>query len=151
MSVTENKKIAGIPRAAIFLLPVLVVGGAVAVIVPKVLDDDGDKGPVFSSTTREVTYEILGSGVTEQITYTSGESNATTILENVTLPWKKTVVIPVGVAGGAANVSAANPVNDTTITCRISMAGRAVNEVKATDGYVDPACSVRLQSERLDK
>lgn len=150
MSVTEKKKAAGIPRVAIFLLPVLIVAGAVAVIVPKVLDDGGDKSPVFSSTTREVTYEVLGTGVADEITYTYGEANASKTITKVQLPWKKTVVIPVGVAGGTANVYAGNPRNDTTITCRIAVAGRVMKQVSATDGYVDPACSVQLQSERID-
>ncbi|MGQ0467840.1 MAG: MmpS family transport accessory protein [Sporichthyaceae bacterium] len=128
-----------------------VLVGAVAVIAPKVLDgDDGAENPVFSSTTREVTYEIVGTGVAEQITFTSGEANATKTITNVTMPWKQTVVIPVGVAGGTANVIASNPRNDTTITCRISIGGRAVKEVNATDGYVDPGCSVQLQPELVD-
>lgn len=151
MSVTEKKKTARIPRAATYLLPVLVVVGAVAVIVPKVLDDGEESSPVFSSTTREVVYEVVGTGVADEITYTHADSNATKTLSKVKLPWKQTVVIPVGVAGGTANVIARNPQNDTTITCRISVGGRVVKEVSATDGYVDPGCSVQLQSERIDR
>lgn len=151
MSVTEKKKAAGIPRVTILILPVLMVAGTVAFVVPKVGDHEGEKNPVFSSTTREVTYEALGKGVADEITYTYGEKNAAKTLTKVLLPWKKTVVIPVGIQGGTANLYVGNPRNDTTITCRIAVAGRVVKEVNATDGYVDPACSVQLQSQRVDQ
>ncbi len=140
---------ARVPRWLLMTLPVLIVIGAVAVVVPKVLgDDDSSDGIVFSSTTRQVTYEVLGSGRSDQIVYTSGANNAEKTVEGVKLPWKITLDLPVGVAGGTANVIARNPETGGDVTCRISVAGKVLSEVSATDGYVDPSCSVPMAAER---
>lgn len=135
-------------RLLVYVLPFAVVIGAVAVIVPKVLDDDdGDESsPVFSSTSYEVTYEVIGSGTSDVVTFTSGAGNTETTLESVKLPWKKTMSLPVGVVGGSANLIAHNPSNDTKVTCRVSVAGVPKSEVEVTDGYVDPSCSVPLSA-----
>lgn len=76
--------------------------------------------------------------------------NAEKAVRNAKLPWKQTVALDVGAGGGAANLIARNPGNDTTVTCRITMAGKPLNEAAATDGYVDPSCSVLLAAQRLN-
>lgn len=136
-----------IPRILLFALPVLVVVGAVAAIVPMVLDDEED-APVFTSTSRTLTYEIIGVGRSEQIIYTTGVNNEEKTVLNVKLPWKKTIEVPVGVQGGTANLTVRNPETGEKLTCRISMGGKIVNEVVSEDGYVDPSCSVPLAAER---
>jgi hypothetical protein len=138
---------ARVPRILRMVLPVAVVVVVAGTLAAVLTGGDDAEDPVFNATTRTVTYEVLGSGRSELITYTSGEGNKEKTVSNAKLPWKLTVELPVGVSGGTANLLARNPENDTTVTCRISMGGKPVNEVVATDGYVDPSCSVQLTAE----
>lgn len=133
-------------RMALPLLVVLGVAGTLGAVLTGGGDDDTEDR-VFNATTRTVTYEVLGSGRSELITYTAGEGNKEKSVTNAKLPWKLTVNLPVGVSGGTANLLVRNPKNDTDVTCRISLAGKPVNEVVATDGYVDPSCSVQLTAD----
>ncbi|MGQ0847090.1 MAG: MmpS family transport accessory protein [Sporichthyaceae bacterium] len=133
-----------------YALPFVVVIGAVAVIVPNLVGDDSESSPVFTSTTYSVVYEVLGTGTSEAITYTSGEGNTETTVEKAKLPWRKAMELPVGVTGGTANLIARNPSNDTTVTCRITVAGVPRNEVQATDGYVDPSCAAALPARQAN-
>jgi hypothetical protein len=106
----------------------------------------GDK--IFETSTAQVSYEVDGTGTSNQIQYVNGPDNQTATQMQVKLPWRTTVSIPVGLAGAVAYVTVANPSRDgrsVPLTCRILLGNKKVRQTTSVDGYSEVGCSTPLQ------
>jgi Mycobacterium membrane protein len=100
-----------------------------------------DKGKIFRTSTAQVTYEVLGSGTSPRVEYVNGPDNQQAMAMHVTLPWRMTLSMPVGLAGAVADMTAAYPDSGKPVTCRILIGDRVVRQTVSDDGFSDAACS----------
>jgi hypothetical protein len=126
---------------------VLAVGVAVVTLSG---GDDKPKFPVvkMTPTTHEVVYEVNGTGTAPVIAWIVGQNNAEQTALNQPMPWRTTVELPVGPAGGFANVEVRSPGTGAgSLGCRIFVDGVLANEKVATDGLTSVSCSARIAPE----
>lgn len=123
----------------------LVVAAVTAFAVSR--GNDGSKYPVvkMTPTDHEVIYEINGTGSSPAVTWIVGADNKETTAVNVPLPWKQTVTIPVGPAGGHANIEARSPETGAgSLGCTMFVDGVQVAQQVSTDGFAGVACSALI-------
>lgn len=100
------------------------------------------KAPLFTSSTRVVTYEVAGEGPVEEITYVVGAGNRLETVTNPELPWSSEVTVEVGHAGGNALVNAANA-GAGKLSCGVEVGGAPVYQVTG-QAETDVSCSAEL-------
>jgi hypothetical protein len=127
-----------------------VTGGAAALVA---VVHHGDSSSVFAPTTHQVRYEVTGQGMVPDISYSADASGNLVMVPHPTLPWRKTVTIPVGLTAGDANVESGNaltgqPDGAPPLVCRIWVDGRLVAQRTSDDGFSDAACSTTLSPKR---
>jgi len=126
------------------------VAAVVAVAVTAVVLSRGDDGPAYpvvqlAPTDHEVIYEVTGAGTAPVVTYIVGEDNKEKSVLNVQLPFRQTVTIPVGPAGGHANIEVRNPGTGAgSLACTMFLDGVQVAQQVSTDGFAGVACSVLI-------
>lgn len=106
--------------------------------------DDGPRYPVVKMTPvdHEVIYEVNGTGSIPVLSWIVGADNKEVTAQNVPLPWKQTVTIPVGPAGGHANVEVIPAQTGTGSTsCTMFVDGVQVDQKTSSDGFAGVACS----------
>lgn len=116
------------------------------------LAGDGDEAapPVvrLDPVNHEVIYEVSGTGAAPVITWITGAGNASEQALEVPLPWKTTVSLPVGPAGGYANVEVRSPQSGVgSLGCRVFVDGVQVAQQTSTDGFAGVACAHRIPPE----
>jgi hypothetical protein len=124
----------------------LIAGAALAACGGLVLygvlnSGDGDKKPEHRTPTAAVTYEVTGKG-TADITYqarsTSGEA---VVVKAATLPWHKTVNVPLG---KDPVVSIVLGENGGQARCALAIRGKHVQSATATGTFGRATCSGTL-------
>ncbi|WP_329558437.1 hypothetical protein OG711_04335 [Streptomyces uncialis] len=103
----------------------------------------GERRPARAVPTAEVTYVVTGRG-TAEITYRpEGGTDATTVVREAALPWRKSIRLPVGksptvavVLGGSGGRAA----------CTVAVRGEHVQRATATGSYGRATCG----GERLE-
>jgi len=110
----------------------------------------GGSSPVFAPTTHQVSYEVSGQGMVPDISYTADASGNLVMVPHPTLPWRKSVTIPVGLTAGNANVESGSavtgqPEGAPPLVCRIWVDGKLVAQRTSDDGFSDAACSTTLR------
>ena len=133
------------------------IAGAAAVIlavgIAGVTLSRGDDEPKFpivkmTPTNHEVVYEVMGTGTAPVIAWIVGENNAEQTALSQPMPWRTIVQLPVGPAGGFANLEVRSPGTGAgSLGCRIFVDGVLVNEKVATDGLTSVSCSARIAPE----
>ena len=106
--------------------------------------DDGPKYPVveLAPTNHEVIYEVNGAGIAPVVAWTSGPDNKEQTALDVPLPFKKTLTIPVGPAGGHAGIEARSAQTGAgSLACTMFVDGVQVAQQVSTDGFTGVACS----------
>lgn len=130
---------------------VLVVAVAGLALAKAVFADDagsGEQRVLLSATEHTVTYEMSGIGIVPDLSYVVGEQNKTVDLAKVTVPWKETIMLPVGPAGGFAQISVTSPeTGEGSLGCRIFLDGVLANQQTSTDGYAGVVCSVPIRAQ----
>jgi hypothetical protein len=109
--------------------------------------DDDPRYPVveLTPTDHEVIYEVSGAGFSPALTWIVGADNAEQTALNVPLPWKQTVSIPVGPAGGHANIEVRSPETGAgSLACTMFVDGVQVAQQVSTDGFAGVACSALI-------
>ncbi|HUR72656.1 MAG TPA: MmpS family transport accessory protein [Sporichthya sp.] len=122
----------------------LVIGGSVLLLSR---GDDGERFPVVELTpvNHEIRYEVSGTGAAPAITWIVGDRNAEQTALNVPLPWRTTVQLPVGPAGGQANVEVRSPGTGAgSLGCRMFVDGVLVQQQTSTDGFTGVACAAQI-------
>lgn len=110
----------------------------------------GDDKPAYpvvrmTPTDHEVLYEVSGSGASPAVTFITGADNREQTLLDVPLPWRQTVTIPVGPAGGHANVEVRSPGTGAgSVACTMFLDGVQVAQNVSTDGFAGVACSALI-------
>lgn len=134
------------------------IAGAAAValavgVVSVALSRGGDDAPKFpvvkmTPTNHEVIYEVNGTGSAPVIAFIVGQNNAEETALNQPMPWRTTVQLPVGPAGGFANVEVRSPGTGAgSLACRIFIDGVLVAEKTSTDGFTSLSCSKQIAPE----
>ncbi|WP_406864534.1 hypothetical protein ABZO31_30420 [Streptomyces sp. HUAS MG47] len=128
--------------AAIAGVLLLVTGG----LVGYGLLDSGDEPEKPAVPTAAVTYEVLGSG-TADISYLgegeAAEAGRADVAQGASLPWRKTVRVPLGkqpivnIILGAKGGQA---------TCKLAVGGKHVQLSTATGAYGRATCSSELSA-----
>ncbi len=96
----------------------------------------------------QVIYEVMGTGTAPVIAWIVGENNAEQTALSQPMPWRTEVALPVGPAGGFANVEVRSPGTGAgSLGCRIFVDGVLANEKVATDGLTSVSCSARIAPE----
>jgi hypothetical protein len=123
---------------------------AVLAAVAAVVLTRGGGGPRYpvvdlAPTDHEVLYEINGTGVLPALTWIVGDDNQEQTALNVPLPFRQTVTIPVGPAGGHANIEARSPGTGAgSLSCTMFVDGVQVAQQVSTDGFAGVACSALI-------
>lgn len=101
----------------------------------------GNEPEEQAAPTAEVTYEVRGEG-TADITYLArSEAGKATIASDVTLPWKKTVEVPLG---EEPTVSILLGEEGGEASCALAIRGRHVQRSTAFGSYGRATCSGAL-------
>lgn len=133
-------------RAAAGLAAVLVLAAGAAVAVTSLggSDEPEPAAPptLFTSASHEVTYEVTGAGPVEEIVYVVGAGNKLKTVANPTMPFKVTVQLDVGHAGGTALINAANTGLDR-LTCAVFVDGKPAYQITGQK-QTDVSCSATL-------
>ncbi|WP_241518605.1 hypothetical protein [Streptomyces sp. CB03238] len=88
--------------------------------------------------TAEVTYEVTGTGTVE-ISYAGGTTNGTAAIEKaVTLPWKKTVQVPVG---SSPSIGIILNGKGGEAGCTLAVRGKHVQRATASGTYGRATCT----------
>ena len=106
--------------------------------------DDGPKYPVveLAPTNHEVIYEVNGAGIAPALSWIVGMDNKEQTALDVPLPFKQTVTIPVGPAGGHAGIEARSSQSGAgSLACTMFVDGVQVSQQVSTDGFTSVACS----------
>ncbi|MFP1625053.1 hypothetical protein ACLB9X_07555 [Streptomyces sp. 5K101] len=105
------------------------------------LDSDEQQPKQRAVPTAEVTYEVTGEGTVEISYLARSESGTATVEKGVTLPWQKTVQVPVG----------NNPVVAVTLdgkggqaACTLAIRGKHVQRATATGEFGRATCTGEL-------
>ena len=134
------------PGRALAVLAVLaaLAAGGVVVAMRGGSDDPAPapKAPLFTTSTREVVYEVSGDSPVDEIEYVVGAGNKLEIVKHPTLPWSKEVTLPVGRTGGTALVNAANA-GPGKLACVVKVDGQDAYQV-AGQKETDVSCSTGL-------
>lgn len=120
------------------------LGGATAMALT---GGDDPEHPVvgLDPVVHEVIYEVSGTGAAPVITWITGERNTSEHALSVPLPWRSTVSLPVGPAGGFANVEVRNAETGAgSLGCRVFVDGVQVAQQTSTDGFAGVACAHRI-------
>ncbi|MEU2231098.1 MmpS family transport accessory protein [Streptomyces vietnamensis] len=125
----------GIAAAAVLLLA---IGGFGAY---RMLGSEGPAAPGHGAPARtvaaaDVTYEVLGEG-TADISYRGPDDDRATVVTNATLPWKKTVSVPVG-AAPIVHVTLGE--KGGTASCTLAVRGRHIQRATATGAFGRTTC-----------
>jgi hypothetical protein len=159
---TEEASSTGGRRWLKAAVPVVVVAAGIGAWAT--LHDRGSAPVLFSPATHQVAYEMVGKGTVDSLSYAGdpkGPDNGNVTLRKVTLPWRMSVAIPVGLGGGVASLASNNPANSEStgsvpktpgdaapLVCRISVDGKLVAQRTSEDGFTDAACSAILAPKR---
>ncbi|WP_101254301.1 hypothetical protein [Streptomyces barkulensis] len=129
----------GVDRRVVAVAAALVL--ACAGLVGYGVLNTGDEPGERAAPTAEVTYEVRGEG-TADITYLArGEAGKATIASDVTLPWKKTVEVPLG---EEPTVSILLGEEGGEASCALAIRGRHVQRSTAFGSYGRATCSGAL-------
>jgi hypothetical protein len=110
----------------------------------------GSNGPTYpivnmTPVNHEVIYEVSGAGEAPVISWTVGADNKEQTATRVPLPWRTTVQIPVGPAGGQAGIEVASAQTGAgSIACQVFVDGVQVSQKTSTDGFAGVACSAPI-------
>ncbi len=129
---------------------VVALGLAAAVATAMAGGGDAPRHPVvrLDPVSHEVIYEVFGTGVAPVITWITGERNASEQVLAAPLPWRTAVSLPVGPAGGFANVEVRSPETGVgSLGCRLFVDGVQVAQQTTTDGFAGVACAYRIPAE----
>ncbi|WP_405806580.1 hypothetical protein OG729_15415 [Streptomyces sp. NBC_00210] len=91
--------------------------------------------------TAEVTYEVTGSGTAELSYLARSESGEATVEKGVTLPWKKTVQVPLGKAPTVALVLDGK---GGQASCTLAIRGKHVQRATASGNFGRATCTGEL-------
>ncbi|MER7537821.1 hypothetical protein ABTX77_23980 [Streptomyces sp. NPDC097704] len=94
-----------------------------------------------AAATAEVTYEVTGTGTVEISYLARGESGTATVEKAVTLPWKKSVQMPVGKAPTVAVVLDGK---GGQASCALAIGGRHVQRATAVGEFGRATCTGAL-------
>ncbi|CAL9412838.1 hypothetical protein SUDANB106_01704 [Streptomyces sp. enrichment culture] len=129
----------GVDRRVVAVAAALVLAcaGLVGYGVLNTEDEPGER----AVPTAEVTYEVRGEG-TADITYLArSEAGKATVASDVTLPWKKTVEVPLG---KEPTVSILLGEKGGEASCALAIRGRHVQRSTAFGSYGRATCSGAL-------
>ncbi|MFE4371955.1 MmpS family transport accessory protein [Streptomyces sp. NPDC056835] len=101
-------------------------------------DDPADKRPTTS--TAEVTYEVLGEGAAD-ISYRGAGADKADVVTGARLPWRKTVSVPLG-ASPIVNVTLGE--KGGTASCTLAVRGKHVQRATATGAFGRTTCGGEL-------
>ncbi|MDN3295932.1 hypothetical protein QWM81_18110 [Streptomyces ficellus] len=88
--------------------------------------------------TAEVTYEVTGTGTVE-ISYAGGAGNGAVVVEKaITLPWKKTVQVPVG---SSPSIGVILDGKGGEAGCTLAVRGKHVQRATAAGTYGRATCA----------
>lgn len=90
----------------------------------------------------EVTYEVLGDGPAA-ISYRGAGGDKADVVANVSLPWRKTVSVPLG-ASPIVNVTLGE--KGGTVSCTLAVDGKHVQRATATGAYGRTTCTGELST-----
>ncbi|MER7814105.1 hypothetical protein [Streptomyces sp. NPDC096153] len=91
--------------------------------------------------TAEVTYEVTGTGTAEIAYLARSESGTATVEKGVTLPWRKSVEVPLGKAPSVAIVL---DEKGGRASCTLAVRGQHVQRATAMGEYGRATCSGEL-------
>jgi hypothetical protein len=94
--------------------------------------------------TAEVTYEVTGSGTAELSYLARSESGEATVEKGVTLPWKKTVQVPLGKAPTVALVLDGK---GGQASCTLAIRGKHVQRAIASGNFGRATCTGELPAD----
>lgn len=124
----------------------LLVAGAVlaacaGLVVYGVVDTGSDTKPERRTPTAAVTYEVTGEG-TADITYQArSETGKATVVKAATLPWRKSVDVPLG---QAPTVNIVLTEKGGQARCTLAVRGRHVQSATATGTFGRATCTGAL-------
>ncbi|MEW2080665.1 hypothetical protein [Streptomyces sp. NPDC005283] len=98
--------------------------------------------------TAEVTYEVTGSGTAELSYLARSESGEATVEKGVTLPWKKTVQVPLGKAPTIALVLDGK---GGQAGCTLAIRGKHVQRATASGNFGRATCTGELPADGRGK
>jgi hypothetical protein len=124
----------GLAIAAVLLL---VCGGLVGY---GILNTEEEQKP-RAVPTAEVTYEVMGKGTVEISYLARSESGTATLASGVTLPWKKTVQVPLGKAPIVAIVL---DEKGGQAACTLAIRDQHVQRATASGAYGRATCTGEL-------
>ncbi|WP_247196021.1 hypothetical protein [Streptomyces sp. GESEQ-35] len=128
----------------------LIVAGAVlaactGLVMYGVVDtgNSGDNSPEHRTPTAAVTYEVTGQGAAD-ITYQArDEAGKATVVKAATLPWRRTVDVPLG---QDPIVSIVLTANGGQARCTLAIHGRHVQSATATGTFGRATCTGDLST-----
>lgn len=94
-----------------------------------------------TAPTAEVTYEVTGEGTAELSYLARSESGEATVEKSVTLPWKKSVQVPVG---KAPSVNIVLDREGGQASCTLAIRGKHVQRATAFGAYGRATCTGEL-------
>ncbi|MEU9009972.1 hypothetical protein AB0D12_09320 [Streptomyces sp. NPDC048479] len=98
--------------------------------------------------TAEVTYEVTGSGTAELSYLARSESGEATVEKGVTLPWKKTVQVPLG---KAPTIALALDGKGGQASCTLAIRGKHVQRATASGNFGRATCTGELPADGRGK
>ncbi|MEV5341504.1 hypothetical protein AB0K93_23945 [Streptomyces sp. NPDC052676] len=103
-----------------------------------ILDTAEDTPELRAVPTAEVTYEVTGKGTAEVTFLAHSETGKAVIEKNATLPWKKTVQVPLGKTPTVAIL-----LDETggQVACDLAIGGRHVQRATAMGAFGRATCT----------
>lgn len=124
------------------------VGGAVTIAVaggPETPSREELARQALTPKRHTVVYEVKSAGAkSERITYLTSGVNAGKSVENVKLPWRKTVTLTAGPGAAVAQVMAAGG-QSGSISCSVRIDGKTVDKQTAKGAFTNVSCSSVIQ------
>ncbi|MGW0779018.1 hypothetical protein ACWD01_36740 [Streptomyces sp. NPDC002835] len=135
---SDGKGTGGRQGLAIAVVLLLACGGLVGY---GMLNTDEQEPKPRAVPTVEVTYEVTGEGTVEISYLARSEAGAATVEKGVTLPWKKTVDVPVGKSPTVAIVLDGK---GGQAACTLAIRDKHVQRATATGEYGRATCTGEL-------
>jgi hypothetical protein len=136
----------GRPDRAGLITAAVVLAACGGLVLYGVLSPGGEEEAKREVPTASVTYEVTGTG-TADITYQArSESGEATVVKAATLPWRRTVPVPLG---RTPVVSIVLGEKGGQARCAVAVRGRHLQSATASGGFGRATCTGSLPSPSL--
>ncbi|MBB4981520.1 hypothetical protein [Streptomyces nymphaeiformis] len=139
----EHESMASFPDRRRLLIAGITLLACLGLVGYGILDTDDQPKP-RATPTAEVTYEVTGTGTVE-ISYLARSEAGTATVEKITLPWTKSVQVPLG---KAPTIAVTLDEKGGQASCALSIGGKHVQRATAMGEFGRATCTGETQARK---